>query len=254
VRLAPHILLAATSCLFLWMFLAAASLEQRAAAIGIAPDVRERAFDFAADWRHGMAGNSPLYMPGFFALAVAAWLWAGRRPVRRLAVEGGAVLAAALACAVVALAPDADVVVRAFVSSTGLHVPLADTATMPDLSAIAAGVHTAVAWMAFVCGCRLALGGRSWRPLLPAAGLAMALVCVRTWTVNDFTSLWIRRAADGDLTAAGSAFAVPLVACLLMAVHRRDQRSHNEANTPRTAGDAYAPPASTSADASRIPQ
>lgn len=58
------------------MFLAADSLEQLAAS-GAFGDAREAqaAFAFAASWRHGMAGNSPVYMPGFFAVAIAAWIW-----------------------------------------------------------------------------------------------------------------------------------------------------------------------------------
>ena len=82
----------------MWMFLAAAPLETLAATGGLAgrheADVVAEGYRVAADWRHGMAGNSPLYMPGFFALAVAAWFWAdsSRTPAMRLIVEGGMIL------------------------------------------------------------------------------------------------------------------------------------------------------------------
>ena len=49
--------------LFFWMFLAADPLEQLGAADRFnpgRPDVQELALSYAALWRHGMAGNSPL--------------------------------------------------------------------------------------------------------------------------------------------------------------------------------------------------
>ena len=61
-------LVVAAQALFLWMFLSADPLEQ------VAPSAA--AWRFASDWRHGMAGNSWLYMPGFFATAAALWLYA----------------------------------------------------------------------------------------------------------------------------------------------------------------------------------
>lgn len=85
--------------LFLWMFFSAARIEQTVRlgscshARGVRDDADRRARlefladRFAAQWRHGMAGNSPLYMPGFFALGVTTWLWSIGRPLRRLGGE-----------------------------------------------------------------------------------------------------------------------------------------------------------------------
>ena len=216
---ASRTLLIGAASLFLWMFLAASALEQQAEAQEVAPHVREHAFRFAADWRHGMAGNSPLYMPGFFALAIATWVWAGSRASRRLLFEGALVLAVSLAMASAAAGRGGETVVRAFVASTGValaadgsgsHLP-----ALPALAAVLAGLYTAIAWMSFVCGCRFALHRRSWRPLMPAAVLAIALMFVRTWTVDDFTSLWTERASAGNPVAIGSLVAIPALACLL---------------------------------------
>ena len=66
--------------LFLWMFYAAEGLEQmaKAGSVVASPPVNavEVTYRYAADWRHGMAGGSPLYMPGFFAAAITTWLLA----------------------------------------------------------------------------------------------------------------------------------------------------------------------------------
>ena len=210
------IFLIGAASLFLWMFLAASALELQAVDSGVAPLVRERAFRFAADWRHGMAGNSPLYMPGFFALAVTTWVWAGSRNWHRLLVDGALALTVSLVVATVVAKPGGEAVVRAFAMSTGLPLPTGHVVShLPALAPVLAGLYTAIAWMSFVCGCRFALRLRSWLPLVPAALLTIPLTFVRTWTVDDFTSLWLERAAAGDLVAVGSLVAIPVVGSLL---------------------------------------
>src|SRR5687767_1308759 len=86
---------------FLWMFFAAATLERTAELGWISPspgrDARAVAYDFAARWRHGMAGNSPIYMPGFFAVAIAMWFWSAGKSLRRTVAEGLLLVAAAAA-------------------------------------------------------------------------------------------------------------------------------------------------------------
>lgn len=203
---------------FLWMFLAADPLERMADAghmVGDPVASRARAYRFAADWRHGMAGNSPLYMPGFFALAAAAWFWAASRSTRRLLTEGTTVLVAALGIAWLAVPTGAVTVVEAFHREVGdrvLGIP-------PAWSGRAAldGMYTAATWTVFVVGSRQAIARRSiWR-LAPAAVMALVLVFVRPWTVGDFSSLWIDRAAAGDVVAVWSLVAMPALATLLVA-------------------------------------
>ena len=53
------------------------------------PDLGHAIHVFAADWRHGLNGHSPLFMPGFFVLTPAAWYWSGKQSVAQL-LRGGA--------------------------------------------------------------------------------------------------------------------------------------------------------------------
>src|SRR5262245_47111812 len=96
--------LALVACtLFLWMFFAASTLERTADLGGISGppgrDARAVAYEFAAKWRHGMAGNSPIYMPGFFAAAVALWFWSAGKSLLRVIAEGASLISAASLCA-----------------------------------------------------------------------------------------------------------------------------------------------------------
>src|SRR5687767_5389066 len=93
---------------FLWMFFAAATLERSAdmgwISVSAGRDAHAIAYEFAARWRHGMSGNSPLYMPGFFAVAIASWFWCDKKSLLRILSEGFTLLAVAVVCAAV-LAP-----------------------------------------------------------------------------------------------------------------------------------------------------
>ena len=146
---------------FLWMFLAAAPLETLADTGGLAgrheADVVAEGYRVAADWRHGMAGNSPLYMPGFFALAVAAWFWAesSRTPAMRLIVEGGIILAGGHVVGRLCAGLAAESMVAACERIAGLTV--VDPWPAPPWRAAAQGLYTAATWIVFVVACRRAL-------------------------------------------------------------------------------------------------
>lgn len=164
----------AACLLFFWMFLAADPLE-RAGAVA-----------YAALWRHGMAGNSPLYMPGFFAVAVAAWWWSHARRLSRLWIEGSAVVIAAC------------VVAAALVPS-------------PSLRAVVHATYTLITWTIFVVCCRRALARRSWRPLWPVPLMTLGLVAIRTWTLDDVRTIWYERLLNGDAAAVASSLAIPFL-------------------------------------------
>ena len=71
--------LAASFFLFMWMFFASKALERTAAggrfvAVG-GVDMSAAADEYAYLWRHGMVGGWPLFVPGFFAVAVAVVVW-----------------------------------------------------------------------------------------------------------------------------------------------------------------------------------
>ena len=124
------VLVGATS-FFLWMFLAVAPLETLADTGALrrtdGTDATLQAYEFAAQWRHGMAGNAPLYMPGFFLLAVSAWLWAGAdvsaRPIPRLLIEGAVALIIGLSVAWIVSRTIADAIVPDFERAAGFRLP-----------------------------------------------------------------------------------------------------------------------------------
>lgn len=203
--------LVGAEALFLWMFLAADPLEQLAAAgaFGSDADAIERAFAFAAAWRHGMSGNSPLYMPGFFAVAVAAWIWSEQLRARD-AVGYAAAFAAAFFIARLAAPSGAAVVHAAYQAVTGSGTALA--LPFPRSGAVIAGTYTLITWSAFVIGCRLAIERRSFLPILPTPVLTAGLILLRPWTVDDFTTTWWERSLEGDPVAIASALMIPAVA------------------------------------------
>src|SRR5919106_4172808 len=115
-----------TCIFFLWMFFAAATLERTAdlgwISASAGQDARAIAYEFAARWRHGMSGNSPLYMPGFFAVAIASWFWCDKKSLSRMLSEGFTLLALAAVCAAV-LAPYATGrIVSDFSEQAGMSV------------------------------------------------------------------------------------------------------------------------------------
>lgn len=205
------------------MFLAADPLEQAAGS--------EAGLRFASDWRHGMAGNSFLYMPGFFATAAALWLYARDRDraamVRRLPTLGAiALLAAALAAA-----PGARLAAWDFHAATSTALPA--VLPYPTLLGAVRGLYTLATWSVFVLACRRALEHRSCRPFVLPAIMGIGLALIRPWTVGDFTTLWKDRIAAGDPVACGSAGAAVALIALLAA---SSQRSQSRSKPPCAAG------------------
>ena len=92
--LAMAVLMLAAQSLFLWMFFSTYTLEGMADA-GALPVDRTTAYRYAAEWRHGLAGDWPLFVPGFFAVAVATWFWAFGRSLRVLLPRLAGYIAAA---------------------------------------------------------------------------------------------------------------------------------------------------------------
>jgi hypothetical protein len=159
-----------------------------------------------------MAGNSPLYMPGFFAVAAASWLFVEKAPGNLRALAAGLIAASVLAAAA---APFGSVLVVS--SFMGQHNLQGDfRAEAVSSRAIATGLYTLVTWTVFVLGSRAALGRRTLLPLLPVPLLTAVLAAARPWTVDEFTAVWWRRIGEADVYALGSAAAVPLLAYRLV--------------------------------------
>jgi hypothetical protein len=209
---------------FLAMFLGAAAIEATSSPPALS-------YAFAAQWRHGMAGNSPLYMPGFFAAAVAMWFWSMDKTVGRTLGERAALLVASLGLATLTAPYTADLALRSFHDHTGTAV--AGSHETPMGLASFQGVYTLVAWSTFVIGSRIAIERRSLKPLAPALVANMLLVVVRPWTVDEFASFWWRRMLEGDLTAVFSSALVVVTAGALATSELADERRPRRRYLPR---------------------
>ena len=209
---------ALVSCIFfLWMFFAAATLEHTADLgwISASPgrDARSVAYEFAARWRHGMSGNSPLYMPGFFAVAIASWFWCNNKSLLRILSEGFTLLAVAAVCAAMVAPYAAGRIVSDFSEQAGVSV--SQFCTAGTWIAWAQGVYSLLTWTTVIIASRWSIKLRSPKPLLIPLVLNFVLALVRPWTVADFTSQWVKEALDGEPTAVISFLLVPILSAFL---------------------------------------
>ena len=214
-------LLVASQTLFLWMFLATDPLEQLGGSASLripGGEGADAAFRFAADWRHGMSGNSWLYMPGFVAVGAALWLHARTARLRWTARESLGACVVALGAAALGSAAGARDAASAFALAGGLPMPAA--LPQPSFQAVWRGVYTLATWSVFVLASRHALITRSLRPFAPPALMSVVLALVRPWTVDDFVSLWRERALAGDPIACASLVWGAVVIALLIASER----------------------------------
>jgi hypothetical protein len=173
----------ASQALFLWMFFAAGGLERAADAADAAG--RAAAYAFASRWRHGMAGGSPLYMPGFFATAIATWFWARGLSTRTLAVRSALLMPLAALAALLAAPPGIAHVVAAFEGMAGIAL---EAPAHPGAVRVAQGLYTLIAWTSFVVAGHRALVGLTLKPFWVPALLSVGLALGRPVTVGDFTS------------------------------------------------------------------
>ena len=216
-----------TLIFFLWMFFAAATLERTAdlgwVSASAGRDVRPVAYEFAARWRHGMSGNSPIYMPGFFAVAIASWFWCNKKGLLRMLSEGFILLCVAAVCAAV-LAPYAAArIVSDFKQQES--VGISQFCTAGTWIAWAQGIYSLLTWTTVVIASRWSIKLRSPKPLLVPLVLNFVLGFIRPWTVADFTSQWLKEALDGEPAAVISFLLVPILAAFLAWVEVRASRS-----------------------------
>ena len=203
--------------LFLWMYFAAEPLEMLARHGGFAetgPSVVQTADRYAAAWRHGMAGNAWLYLPGFFLAAAFTWMWALGRRLRTLGIEGTVLLSLAVLAAAPLAPLGTELALAAFQDATGLRAVVPAPA-FTFRGAILA-LFTIVTWDVGVLCCQQTIVRRSFRPMWIAVVLNVVLANVRPWTVADFTTQWAGDIAQGRVVAILSACAVPLLSALLV--------------------------------------
>ena len=221
------LLLLAADILFLWTFFAADSITQMVLAGrvsgGTDPDLALAASRYAAQWKHGMAGNSPLYMPGFFAVGVPIWLWSIGRPLGRLAVEWIVVVIAATVVATVLAPLGATRAIASFEQAFGVAcvgAPLGFSARGAALS-----LFTLFTWSVDLISLQLMISRRTLLPAIAPILLNLVMVELRPWAVNDFTTQWLADLARGDAVAVLSLLAVPASLALLVGYQLRRERA-----------------------------
>jgi hypothetical protein len=219
------LLLFASHTFFLWMFLASEALERTAEAgrfSGCAGcDLQAMASNFAARWRHGMTDGWLLFMPGFFAAAVATWFWSGTRPPQRRFLELAAVMILATVSARL-LAPLGSLqVLEGFGRESGFKLlgpPLGSTPTGALL-----GLLTLATWTAFLLASQQALAKRSLWPMWAPAAFAVILAVARPMTFDDLVLLWARQVMQNRPVALLSLFLVLAVGAVLVAYQLRGE-------------------------------
>jgi hypothetical protein len=228
------LLLLGAHTLFLWMFFCGESVEQTAThglMRGYADeDLPRTAEIFAARWRHGMAGNSFLYMPGFYAVGVITWMWSIRRSIIRMLLEASILMTAATALGAWFAPWGAPAAIHGFENATGASVVAIAGGFTPASAAEA--IYTLITWsVGMVCG-RIAVSCRSLKPLILPIVLNIILLMVRPWAVNGYTSQWIRDILLGLPEAILSVMVAPVLLALLIGFQMRCERdipafSHN---------------------------
>lgn len=215
-RLAKRLSLFLTQTFFLWMFFTAGGLERLAEMdlISGAPDVKRIAFEFAARWRHGMTDGWWLYMPGFFATAIAVWFWVYGLTWRKMMAEFAGTILLAVVVAMLLSPYSTAMVVNDFQLQTGLRCN-------GDGAAVAArvvgqGLFTLLNWSSFIAACQICLVQKTFRPLLIPAVLSVILIFIRPFTVGDFTSFWGQQIRQGELVAIFSASLIPILSLLFV--------------------------------------
>jgi len=217
------LLLFASHTFFLWMFLASEALERTAEAgrfSGCANcDLKSMALDFAARWRHGMTDGWLLFMPGFFAAAVATWFWSGTQLRRRRLFELAAVMVLATGTARLLAPVGSAQVLEAFSRESGLKLagaPLGSTLTGAML-----GLLTLATWTTFLLASQQALARRLFSPMWAAAAVSVILAVARPLTFDDLVLHWARQVMQGRGVAVLSLFLVLAVGVALVAYQLR---------------------------------
>ena len=212
--------LALADALFLWMFLSVAAVDVMGntlvatghQALGQAAQI------FAADWRHGLNGHSPLFMPGFFVLTPAAWYWSRTQSIAELLRSGALALLAGFLLALLAAPFGRDAAARAFFNEFHFAVQ-PNSGDIWHAAPISA--FTAICWTVLVVAIRRAITTGAARPLALVVGLYALLGFARHWwsldhfKKGDDVARWETRAVQGDTVAIGSLVAVPLLGLVL---------------------------------------
>jgi hypothetical protein len=225
--------LALAYALFLWMFFAVAEVDVIGSTLMATghPVLGHAVQVFAADWRHGLNGHSPLFMPGFFALTGAVWFWSRTQSIAELFRGGALALLAGFSLALFAAPLGRAAAAQAFLDEFHFAVEpeFRDTLQAAPISAF-----TAICWTVLVVAIRRAITTGALRPLALVVCLYALLGFARHWwsldhfRKGDDVARWETRAAQGDAVAIGSLVAVPLLVLVLAKTTVREGRRQRE--------------------------
>ncbi len=230
-------LLCAAQAFFLWMFFSTQGLERLADAGacsgGAAATVRITAYRYAAEWRHGLSGGWPVYVPGFFIAAAVTWFWSFGRSVRKLAPECAAVMTVATVAALAASPAGLRAVLLSFSVDQGIacrgRVP------PPEAAPVAIAVYTLVAWIILVLSCHRALWRRKYWPLVFPVIADAVLIAVRPFTFGDLMTTWFNRAKQGEPIALASFALIPAISLVMVWGQLAWERRQHRAQAARSA-------------------
>ncbi len=225
-------LLFAAQAFFLWMFFSTQGLERLAyagACSGAATAaVRAAAYRYAAEWRHGLSGGWPVYVPGFFIAAAVTWFWSFGRPLRKLVPECAVIMTAATLAALAASPAGLRAVLDSFYADAG--IACRGAVPPPEVAPVAIAVYTLVAWTILVLSCHRALWCRNYWPLIFPVIADAVLIVVRPFTFDDLMTTWFSRARQGEPIALASFALVPAISMVMvwgqLAWERRQRRAH----------------------------
>jgi hypothetical protein len=228
-RAARWLGLALADALFLWMFLSVADVDVTGSTLVATghPVLGHAIQVFAADWRHGLNGHSPLFMPGFFALTPAVWYWSRGQSIAELLRGGAFALLAGFLLALLAAPFGRAAAAQAFFDEFHFAVQ-PNSADVWHAASICA--FTAICWTSLVVAIRRTITGGAARPVALVVGLYVLLGFARHWWSLDHfrngndVARWETRVAQGDSVAIGSMVAVPLLGLVLAKTTVRQPR------------------------------
>jgi hypothetical protein len=190
--------LIAADTFFLWMFFAAESVRAVATGReGASLELTTAASRMVAtEWRHGMIGGWPFYMPGFFALTMAIAWWSRNGTWRRLLLSRLSALTVASLVAAWLTPLATPWLERLLVDRIG--PAMLTTPLVVSWSTAARGWFTVGAWSVFVGLSVLAVQRRRPAAILGAVPGFVALHFTRSGEAGDLVQAWAVRAGGGE--------------------------------------------------------
>ena len=196
---APSIALTLACAYFLWMFMVSDALERSAnsgALVG-APgfDLERAGHDYAQRWRHGTAGW-PVFVPGFFTIAVIVPWWARAKSVRQMLPATLLLVPAAIGGRLTG-----GQFTSRLAGGFAEHYRLERTGHIeePSIWAAVPASLTIVAFVALLVSARVAVQRRSPAPVVVPLVMYFGLASVRGGgAFGELAGAWIRALVDGS--------------------------------------------------------